>query len=165
MTCRELLAMVAALWHFRLYMYGQKFLLRTDHSSLTWLLSFKEPEGPIARWLEQLQDYAFTVEHQAGRGAQQRLNGDSAVPRLTLKQLRMAQESDGVLFCILKWVRTGEWSDHATIVDSSLELKALHSQWPCLTVLDRLLYRRWERLCVAVRSAAAATGDNVGAGE
>ena len=49
------------------YLYGQRFLLQTDHASLTWLLSFKEPEGPVARWIEALQDYNFEVQHRAGR--------------------------------------------------------------------------------------------------
>ncbi|KAI3351294.1 hypothetical protein L3Q82_005839 [Scortum barcoo] len=56
-----------SLRHFRPYLYGQRFLLRTDHASLTWLLNFKEPEGQLARWLETLQDYNFEVRHRAGR--------------------------------------------------------------------------------------------------
>ncbi|KAI3373745.1 hypothetical protein L3Q82_022328, partial [Scortum barcoo] len=45
---------------------SKKFLLRTDHASLTWLLNFKEPEGQLGRWLETLQDYNFEVRHWAG---------------------------------------------------------------------------------------------------
>ncbi|CAI5684478.1 unnamed protein product [Oreochromis niloticus] len=66
-TRRELLAIILGLRHFRPYLYGKKFLLRTDHVSLTWLLSFKEPEGQLALWLEMLQDYHFEVRHRAGR--------------------------------------------------------------------------------------------------
>uniref|UniRef100_A0A669C557 Gypsy retrotransposon integrase-like protein 1 n=1 Tax=Oreochromis niloticus TaxID=8128 RepID=A0A669C557_ORENI len=66
-TRRELLAIILGLRHFRPYLYGKKFLLRTDHASLTWLLSFKELEGQLARWLETLQDYHFEVRHRAGR--------------------------------------------------------------------------------------------------
>ena len=36
-THRELLAVVKAVKHFRLYLYGQKFRLKTDHVSLMWL--------------------------------------------------------------------------------------------------------------------------------
>lgn len=46
-THHELLAVVAAFWHFRGYLYGQPFLLRTDHASLTWLLNIREPEGEL----------------------------------------------------------------------------------------------------------------------
>lgn len=31
--------------------------MRTDHSALQWLYSFKEPEGQVARWLESLAEY------------------------------------------------------------------------------------------------------------
>ena len=65
-TRRELLAVVAAVRHFRYYLGGLPFLVRTDHSALQWLLSFKEPEGQIARWQEELQPYVFKVEHKAG---------------------------------------------------------------------------------------------------
>lgn len=65
-TRRELLAVIAALHHFRPYLYGQPFLLRTDHASLTWLLSFREPEGQVARWIEALQSYQFEIQHRPG---------------------------------------------------------------------------------------------------
>jgi hypothetical protein len=44
-TRRELLTVVKTLEHFHKYLYGQQFHLRTDHSALTWLLSFKNLRG------------------------------------------------------------------------------------------------------------------------
>jgi hypothetical protein len=44
-TQRELLAIVKSLEHLHKYLYGQKFHLRTNHSALTWLMSFKNFEG------------------------------------------------------------------------------------------------------------------------
>ncbi|GBO07184.1 Retrovirus-related Pol polyprotein from transposon 297 [Araneus ventricosus] len=52
-TRKELLAIVKSIEHFHHYLYGRKFLLRTDHVSLQWLLDFKEPEGQIARWTQR----------------------------------------------------------------------------------------------------------------
>ena len=48
-------------------MLGKKFILRTDHSSLVWLRSFKESEGQLARWLERLEEFQFEVVHRKGR--------------------------------------------------------------------------------------------------
>ena len=53
-TRREMLALVWAARHFLPYLYGKKFVLRTDHHSLQWLHKFKELEGQVARWLEVL---------------------------------------------------------------------------------------------------------------
>ena len=60
-TRRELLAIVVFTQHFRPYMYllGREFTLCTDHSLLTWLQSFRDPEGQLARWLEKLQQFLF----------------------------------------------------------------------------------------------------------
>ena len=65
-TRRELLAVVKAIKHFHAYLYGRKFLVRTDHSALRWLLDFRHPEGQVARWIESLQQYDFTIEHRPG---------------------------------------------------------------------------------------------------
>ena len=43
-TRRELLAIVVFLKEFRNYLQGKSFVIRTDHSSLPWLLHFKEPQ-------------------------------------------------------------------------------------------------------------------------
>ncbi|KAJ7986814.1 hypothetical protein DPEC_G00332290 [Dallia pectoralis] len=63
-TRRELLAVVESVNQFKHYLCGLKFLIRTDHASLKWLLSFREPEGQVARWIERLQEYNFTILHR-----------------------------------------------------------------------------------------------------
>ena len=65
-TRRELLAVVLSVRHFKYYLCGLPFTIRTDHSALQWLLTFREPEGQIARWLEELQEYHFKMEHRPG---------------------------------------------------------------------------------------------------
>ena len=66
-TQRELLAVMVFTKHFRPYLLGREFILRTDHGSLTWLQSFKEPEEQLARWLEKLQEFNFTIVHRPGK--------------------------------------------------------------------------------------------------
>lgn len=65
-TRKELLAIVKSVEHFHHYLYGRKFLLRTDHASLSWLLNFKSPEGQVARWIQRLQEYDFEIQHRKG---------------------------------------------------------------------------------------------------
>ena len=66
-TRRKLLAVVTFTRQYRSYLTGQRFLLRTDHRSLTWLRNFREPEGQLARWLERLQELDFDIVHRRGK--------------------------------------------------------------------------------------------------
>ena len=65
-TNKELLAVITFVKHFRHYLLGRKFLIRTDHSSLRWLTNFKDAEGMIARWIVQLSCYDYEIEHRRG---------------------------------------------------------------------------------------------------
>lgn len=66
-TRKELLAVVRFTRHFRHYLLGRPFLIRTDHGSLTWLMRFKLIGGQLARWLEELSQYDMTIIHRAGK--------------------------------------------------------------------------------------------------
>ena len=66
-TRRELLAVVRFTRQFRHYLLGKPFTVRTDHSSLRWLMGFREPQGQLARWLEELSRYNMVLQHRAGR--------------------------------------------------------------------------------------------------
>ena len=48
-TRKELLAVVRFTRHFKHYLMGRRFTLRTDHNSLLWLMGFKNIEGQLAR--------------------------------------------------------------------------------------------------------------------
>ena len=66
-TRPEMLALAWKTHHFISYLHGHRFVLCTDHSALQWLHSFKEPEGQVAWWLEQLAEYDYQVVHRPGR--------------------------------------------------------------------------------------------------
>ena len=65
-TRRELLAVVATLDHFKGYVWGPKFLVRTDHAALVWLKNLKNIQGMLARWLAKLQQFHFDIIHRPG---------------------------------------------------------------------------------------------------
>lgn len=46
-TRKELLTIVKSAQHFHHYIYNRKFTLQTNHASLKWILSIKEPECQI----------------------------------------------------------------------------------------------------------------------
>ena len=81
-TRRELLAVVTFLQHFKQYLLGNPFMIRSDHGALTWLQTFKEPEGQLARWLEKLQEFQFTLIHRPGK----KHNNADALSRIPCRQ-------------------------------------------------------------------------------
>ena len=66
-TRKELLAVVRFTRQYRHYLLGKEFTVRTDHASLIWLLRFKEPQGQLARWMEELSQFHMTIVHRKGR--------------------------------------------------------------------------------------------------
>lgn len=65
-TRKELLAVIRFTRQFRHYLIGRPVLVRTDHSCLTWLHKFKEPQGQLARWIEELSQYDVKIQHRKG---------------------------------------------------------------------------------------------------
>ena len=66
-TRKELLAVVRCTRHFKHYLLGRRFTLRTDHNSLLWLMGFKNIEGQLARWIEELAVYNMEIVHRPGK--------------------------------------------------------------------------------------------------
>ena len=67
-------------------------MVRTDHGSLRWLTNFKNPEGQVARWLETLSSFTFTIEHRSGR-----LHGNAdGLSRIPSKQCGMDDKNQDI---------------------------------------------------------------------
>ena len=154
-TRKELLALVHFVDHFRPYLLGRRFTLRTDHSSLAWLWNFKEPQGQLARWLERLQEYDFQIMHRAGRkhvnaDAMSRLpctqcghdTHDADVPptdhlvigateaqaslgRTSMEEVRRAQLADPSVGFVLKAKEVGDMPSKEAVKSKSLEVRYL----------------------------------------
>jgi len=73
------LAVIKSVKHFRPYLYGRPFRLKTDHASLIWLCKRAEPSSQVARWLEVLAEFSYRIEHRPGR---KHGNGDGLSQRL-----------------------------------------------------------------------------------
>ena len=86
---KELLAVVRFTQHFRHYLLGREFIVRSDHSSLQWLINFKQPQGQLARWLEALSQYHMTIKHRPGKqhanaDVLSRLQTDTPCPEMSI---------------------------------------------------------------------------------
>ena len=62
----EKLAVTWPTTHIRCYLYGKKFLVRTDHSALTYLHKFSDDNSRLMRWSLRLAEFDFDIEHRPG---------------------------------------------------------------------------------------------------
>eukprot|EP00117_Sycon_ciliatum_P030790 scpid39474/ scgid4420/ Retrovirus-related Pol polyprotein from transposon 297; Protease; Reverse transcriptase; Endonuclease len=160
----ELLGMVWAVKHFRCYLLGREFLIRTDHRALQHWGRFKDPPAIIARWLEFLAEFQFSVQYRQGRA---HANADglsrckekpevvAAVATTTpvipspIVQRRdwshtnwaQAQSEDGDISQMGKWL-----AESAEDPDLNGTSPALHAYWrgrQLFLVKEGVVYRRW----------------------
>lgn len=172
-TRRELLAIIKTLRHFKKYLLGRKFLVRTDHAALNWLLNFKNPEGQVARWIEQLQEYEFDIEHRNGRAhgnadALSRrpcfdeckyclrqdekeavqlnvIRTDTVDTEWSNESMRTAQQEDEDIKPILQWLQAGTARPKwSDVAGLSAASKNYWAQWKSLVIHNGLLCRKWE---------------------
>ena len=66
-TERECYSVVCAVTTLRPYIEGQKSVVRTDHDSLRWLLTLKDPSARLIRWRLRLSEFDFEIQYRAGR--------------------------------------------------------------------------------------------------
>ena len=61
-------AVVRAVEHFRMFLLGKEFLLRTDHAALRNLLRRDlPPTTRVERWILRLSEYNFHIEYKRGQ--------------------------------------------------------------------------------------------------
>ncbi len=65
-TRKELLSLITFCDHFRHFLLGREFIIRTDHGALKWLLSFKNPTGQLTRKIERIFELRATIQYRPG---------------------------------------------------------------------------------------------------
>jgi hypothetical protein len=64
---KELLSLVTAVQHWRPYLLGRTFTVRTDHQALCHLLDQRVGTVSQQRWVSKLFGYDFVIEYKRGR--------------------------------------------------------------------------------------------------
>jgi len=62
----ELFAIIAAIEHFKNYLYGRQFTIISDHKPLSYAIKLNSPGGRLSRWLLKLSEYNFKFQHIPG---------------------------------------------------------------------------------------------------
>lgn len=172
-TRRELLAAVDAMKSFHHYLYGRRFTVRTDHISLRWLLSFRNLEGQLARWLERLQQYDFEVCYRSGKShgnadalsrrpcqifgcrycgkieATEATAKRECVARIIFSgesdaEWRTAQLRDPVVLMFLRARETNKRPSWQEVTSQETAAKVYWSHWNALVVENGVLFKKWE---------------------
>ena len=166
-TRRELLAVIYFVKHFRPYLLGRKFLIRTDHAALKWLRNMPEPVGQQARWLELLEEYEFDIEHRPGK---RHANAD-ALSRRPCRQCSIEDEQPQLYTS--NRVRGGKTPEDLESQEEFFDPKRLEADyatdsklstfhaiftanaekvpWDDVVGLDKItknMWNQWERMCV-----------------
>ena len=161
-TRKELLSLVFFVKHYRHYLLGRKFKIRTDHNSLRWLMKTKNPKGQVARWIDALSSYQFDVEHRPGK---KHFNAD-AMSRIPCKQcgraenkisvrpvmmqvtedldfLQKGQSDDKDISIVRTWLDKGERPAWKEVNKYGAGTKTYWSQFDRLCVKNGLVCRQW----------------------
>ena len=133
--------------HFRSYLRGAQFTLRTDHSSLRWLQKFCNGDEMLARWYMLLGQFSVTFEYRPGA---QHANADGMSrqcgqcmrpgcpadlpPAGSDMDLIVASRQDATLTTVREWGQSGAAPAWSACLGLSPELRCLRLQIGNLSV-------------------------------
>jgi hypothetical protein len=131
---RELIGLVQTVRHWRPYLWGRRFIVKTNHYSLKYLLDQRLATIPQHHWVGKLLGFDFLVEYRSGAtnvvaDALSRRNEEGEVmailaPRFDfIERLRHAQATDPALVAIHDGVRVGTRTAPWALVDGMVAFK------------------------------------------
>jgi hypothetical protein len=132
---RELIGLVQAVRHWRPYLWGRRFLVKTDHYSLKYLLDQRLATIPQHHWVGKLLGFDFTVENRSGAtntiadALSRRDNEEGellaiSAPRFDfIERLRHAQATDPALVAIHNEICAGTRTAPWAITDGMVALE------------------------------------------
>ncbi|CAB4035824.1 Hypothetical predicted protein, partial [Paramuricea clavata] len=139
-TEKEMLAVVWAVEHFHLYLYGAQFTIITDHQPLIGIFrSHKATSARIDRWKLRLMPYNYHLVYKPGKDeknpadflsrhpncsepqpesvAEEYVNYvcANAVPTaMTLQEIQLETSVDDTMQMVIQAIETNNWSDPST---------------------------------------------------
>jgi hypothetical protein len=129
---RELIRLVLAVRHWRPYLWGRRFVVKTDHYSLKYLLDQRLATIPQHHWVGKLLGFDFSVEYKSGAtntvaDALSRRDNDEdgtwtlqaiSAPRFDfISRLRHAQATEPALAAIHDEIRADTRTDPWAVAD------------------------------------------------
>lgn len=113
----EALAIIEAVKKFRPYLYGKHFKIVTDCQAFQQTLMKKDLTAKVARWVIDLNQYTYTVEHRAGAKMQHvdALSRNPYVSTVTSlrDQVKLAQDQDDGVRAIKEILKEKTYKDYS----------------------------------------------------
>lgn len=146
---REMYSIVHACRVWRHYLHGSEveFVVNTDHASLQWFFTCKEPSSRHQRWAQKLGEFKFTIRYQPGKlnAVADALSRRPRPATLAVVQSLAASTSLGVASGLLQTVQEGYKQDPVC----STIIKDIEMRKPSkFQLVDGLLYDALDRLYV-----------------
>ncbi|XP_043207010.1 uncharacterized protein K02A2.6-like isoform X1 [Amphibalanus amphitrite] len=127
-TEREGLACVWACEKWHKYLWGQEFVLRTDHAALKSLLTVRgvgRAGMRMSRWAVRLMNYSFAVEHVKGQ-----LNPSDGLSRLPGPEQEVEDDESELVACLADETSAVSREELAVAGREDAEVRALMDQIP-----------------------------------
>jgi hypothetical protein len=148
---RELIGLVQAVQHWRPYLWGRCFVVKTDRYSLKYLLDQRLSTIPQHHWVDKLLGFTFTMEYRSGatnvvadalsrRGTEESVLLAISAPRFDfIARLRQAQAMDPALSAIHEGVGTGTRDAPWAVADSMVTYYGRLYIPPALPLLQEIV--------------------------
>jgi len=129
---RELIGLVLAIRHWHPYLWGRRFLVRTDHYSLKFLLDQRLATIPQHHWVGKLLGFDFFVEYKpnatnvVANALSCRDTDEGSIlaisrPRFDfIDCLRQAQDVDPALLALRDEISAGQRGAPWTVIDNMI---------------------------------------------
>jgi hypothetical protein len=129
----ELIGLVHAVRHWRPYLWGRRFLVKTDHYSLKYLLDQRLATIPQHHWVGKLLGFDLTIDYKPGATnavadalSRRDLEEGALLALLAsrfdfINRLRQAQQTDPALIALREDINTGSRGAPWSVVDGMIQ--------------------------------------------
>jgi hypothetical protein len=148
---RELIGLVHAIRHWCLHLWGRRFLVRTDHYSLKFLLDQRLATIPQHHWVGKLLGFDFTIKYKSGAmnmvadALSRRDTEEGAVLAISalrfdyIERLRHPQATDPALVAIRDEITTGARAAPWSLIDGMVAFDSRLYVPPSLPLLQEIM--------------------------
>jgi hypothetical protein len=95
---RELIGLVYVVRHWWPYLWGHRFLIKTDHYSLKYLLDQRLATIPQYHWVEKLLGFDFSIEYNVVTDALSRRDTEEAISKYSQRHKKCVIKKGGKLY-------------------------------------------------------------------